>query len=159
MRKMHVTIILLLELPLSACESGSSIRPVAKQEQVQATDVEWETELQGEAGGGENRSQVRQAAVGYVKTAMPDWKVLGISSFPYSGTLYIVGIDLQFGEKRQTVNVLVRFFVRPDGKTSHWKADPLSPHLVQALLSSGYARRKYQELNDELESQDRSGPE
>jgi hypothetical protein len=158
MRKMHLAIILLVGLLPCACKSGSPIKPLPEQKQVQTTDAEWETELDGETLGGENRPQVRQAAVDYVRAAMPDWKVLGISLFPYSGTLYIVGIDLQFGEKRQTVNILVRFFLRPDGKTSYWKADPLSPQLAQALLS-GYERRKYEDVEKELEERDRSGPD
>jgi len=157
MRKTNITIILLLGL-LPCANRATLIKPQPQEKQDQALDLEWEMELNGELPGGENRPQVRQAAVDYVKAAMPDWKVLGISSFPYSGTLYIVGLDLQFGEKRQTVNLLVRFFVRPDGKTSYWKADPLSPQLVQAL-SSGYARRKDQELNDELENQRGGGPD
>ena len=152
-----LTIILLLGLLPYECNRTTPIKSQPQQKEDQALDPEWEMELNGELLGGENRPQVRQAAVDYARAVMPDSRVLGVASFPYTGTLYIVGLDLQSAEKKQTANVVVRLFVQPQGGKTYWKADLLSPELMQTLRS-GYERRRYQDLEDDLEKKE-SGPD
>src|SRR5690242_17709178 len=95
-----LTIIVLLGLLPCACSRSTPIKPQPQQKEDQALDPELEMEL--DELSGENRPHVRQAALDYARAAMPGSKVLGVASFPYTGTLYIVGLDLQSGEKKQT---------------------------------------------------------
>lgn len=150
MRRISLTILLLAGFLSYGCNKETHTQRKLPQEQRLPNDTEWELDFFGEIGS-ENRNKVRQAATDYVKNRMPDWKVLGISSFAYSGSLYVVGVEISFGDKRQTVNAIVRLFVQHDGAT-YWKADPLSQDLAQALLS-GYGRKKNRELEKELEEQ------
>lgn len=150
MQRVFLTILLLGGFLSYGCKKDTHTQTKLPQEQRLPNDAEWELDSFGEIGS-ENRRKVRQAATDYVKSRMPDWKVLGISSFAYTGSLYVVGIDVSSGDKRQTVNAVVRLFVQQDGAT-YWKADPLSQELAQALLS-GYGRRKNRDLEKEMEQQ------
>lgn len=120
--------------------------PQTKERQTRA-DTEWWTDLIGDQE--ENRPAVRQAAAEFVQKAIPGCKVLGIASLPYSGTTYVVGVDVNSGDKRYTVNLIVRMFVQPGEPKTYWRAEPLSPELAQALLS-GYLQRTRKELEEDL---------
>lgn len=138
-------------LPLAlliACVGAQKQPPPAQAKESQSrTDTEWETELMGDQE--ENRPAVRQAAADFVQKRIPECKILGIASLPYSGTTYVAGVDVNSGEKRYTVNLIVRMFVQQGEPKIYWRAEPLSPELAQAILS-GNMQRTRKDLEEDL---------
>jgi low affinity Fe/Cu permease len=72
-------------------------------------------------------NKVRQAARDLVKSALPNLKQDGVFTLAIRyGDLYIAGVDTADGNKKRTIDVLVRRYVRKNGAT-YYRAESLTP--------------------------------
>lgn len=91
---------------------------------------------------------IRELAEPYVRAQIPGCEVRGVSTMPFTGNLFFVGVDISCREERTTAELVARRFYPADGSPPYWKVEPLTPTLSRAL--SGYAVKK---LEGEAEAQ------
>jgi ABC-type oligopeptide transport system substrate-binding subunit len=80
----------------------------------------------------QQRLQVRQRVVEYLKSTLPNQKVKGISLTPFQGNVYVVGVDSLSDKGRKTFDLIARFYV-PDSGEGYWKIEYLSAKRSDAL--------------------------
>ena len=80
-------------------------------------------------------AKVRQAARDYIREVQPGSKVEGVFTLPYyRNSLYIAGVDVALdGRRRQTIDLLVRLYVRENG-TEYWRAEGWGSSRAMELL-------------------------
>jgi hypothetical protein len=80
-----------------------------------------------EASPEDELNKVRQAARDLVKSALPNLKQDGVFTLTLRhGDLYIAGVDTADGNKKRTIDVLVRRYVRKNG-APYYRAESLTP--------------------------------
>jgi hypothetical protein len=80
-----------------------------------------------EVNADDDLNKVRQAARDLVKSAFPNVKQDGVFTLTLRhGDLYIAGVDTAEGNKKRTVDVLVRRYVRKNG-AAYYRAESLTP--------------------------------
>jgi hypothetical protein len=113
---------------------------------------EWMDEMTG-LFSDEERQRVRKAAETYVESQITGCVVRGISTFVFTGNLYLVGVDISIDDQRETVNLVARRFYPLDGGPSYWNVEPITTDFIRAL--SGYAlhtlkREREKDIADSL---------
>src|SRR5947209_19995299 len=130
-----------------AAEQTNNTHVENKQPHTKNTDPKRESALKEliaeERASPEQRIEIRQAAIEYIKAQFPQWSVRGVTALSYTGNLYLVGVDLISGQQERTLSLIARLFVNESG-VMYWKVEALSSELSQAL--SGYTLLKYRKL-------------
>jgi hypothetical protein len=89
--------------------------------------TEQDIEVVVDVSADDELNKVRQAARDLVKAANPSLKQDGVFTLAIRpGNLYIAGVDTSEGNKKRTVDVLVRRYVRKSGGV-YWRAESLGP--------------------------------
>jgi predicted Zn-dependent protease len=152
------------QLPAQTANTTPSPKPSPSPRTPQQKSAIAEQYLQ-EDEDSDNRIEVRKAVVEYVKSNLSNQKIEGVSLLSYTGNLYIASVDLSEKEKRQTISLIVRMYVKENGET-YWKADKLSEDDKRLLISrKAYrlngteqklsdAQAKTDELEEELAARD-----
>ena len=133
--------LLLLSLGCSSGERSTETSPTLPAQR------EWLDEM-GSGFDDNDRQTIRELAETYVRAQVLGCTVRGISTMPFTGNLFLVGVDLSCGNERKTAELGARRFYPPDGTSPYWKVEPLTPTLSRAL--SGYAVKK---LEGEVEAE------
>lgn len=104
----------------------------------------------------EQRAEARETAADFVRANLAGWEIKGVKSELLASS-YRVAVDLQRGDRRETLDLLVeRFF--PDEGEPYWKARLLTRSLSDALhyAADAAALKKLKETEgerDELEQE------
>lgn len=90
-------------------------------------DAPLPSEIAADATSDDDLNKVRQAARDLVKSALPNLKQDGVFTLTLRhGDLYIAGVDTADGNKKRTIDVLVRRYVRKNG-APYYRAESLTP--------------------------------
>jgi hypothetical protein len=120
---------LLLCLSL-ACRSADKVENSAKPspspsaEDSKARVAREEAKSQGNDYFDRSRTAVREAASQFVKTELPAWTLKGMASEPFESNVFWVDVDLENGQHKRVLSLVVKQFFPESGKP-YWKAFPL----------------------------------
>jgi hypothetical protein len=67
----------------------------------------------------------RQAASALLKSELPDWTLKGLSTEPYESNIFWIDADIEKGNRRRVISLLVKEFYPEDGSPAYWKAFPV----------------------------------
>lgn len=95
---------------------------------------------------GATLAEVRESARAFVLEHLPWWDVKGIATTGITGSVYLVGVDIESNGQRQTLNLIVRLFFADDG-SSYWRAETITTELGQIL--AGYAIQRQRPVQSE----------
>ncbi len=149
--RLPLSLCLIAILAYSACASGDTGAGIAKStpspspspEKDPRAESAYDESLTQEEEEPKARLRVREMVIERAGLQFPGWKVEGVSALAYTGTLYLVAVDLSRGQQRQTANYVVRMYITP-GNESYWKIDEMTAELSQAL--AGWTYLEYQKL-------------
>ena len=102
---------------LSACGGQATVKlddAVRREKEVGASDT------------GERRTQARSYAHEYLRQRLPDLQVKGMAITFHPPNVYVVAVDADRGGESQTLYLMARQYVNPEGK-QHWKVEEATP--------------------------------
>lgn len=99
-----------------------------------------------------NRKAVREAARQFAVTEIPKWTLRGIASQPYESNVFWVDVDLENGQQKWVLSLVVKRFFSETGE-SYWRAFPINRHLASQLhyAHDVELQRQLNEANDTLQ--------
>ena len=116
----------------AGCNDAPKDQPKTK-----ATPSALETAINQERDGesddtSERRLLVRQKVTEYGKVAFPSDKIVGISTTPYQGNIYLIGLDLSSEKGKRTIDLIARIYVADSGET-YWKVERATTRRVELI--------------------------
>ncbi len=137
-------------LLLAGCTAGSTTTSVATPTPTPLTPAEQaaldEVLFQESNDWSTVRVEAREAGASFVREQLPRWDIKGIRSEPYDANVYGVSVDIQQGDKRETVDLYVEKYFPEQGEP-YWKARIMSKALMDVLHESE-DRKKLRQLNE-----------
>lgn len=99
-----------------------------------------------------SRPAVREAARQFVATGLPKWTLKGMASQSYESNVFWVDVDLENGQQRKVLSLIVKQFF-PESGSPYWKAFSVDRNHASQLhyAHDVEIRRQLDEANDKVQ--------